>query len=69
MRSLPRNFERERAEGMELNTRGGSAGIAKEIEQKRGESTEIVEKIEREVEVKEKRIWGRYAIMREGTRV
>ena len=50
---------RERAEGMELNTRGGSAGIAEEIERKRGESTKIVEKIEREIEVKEKRIRGR----------
>ena len=36
--------ERERAGGMELNTRGGFEGIAKKIERKRGESTEIVEK-------------------------
>ena len=54
---------------MELNTRGGFEGIAEKIERKRGESTEIVEKREREVEVKEKRIWGRDAITREGTRV
>ena len=61
--------ERERARGMELNTRGGFEGIAEKIELKRGESTEIVEKREREVEVKEKRIRGRDAITREGTRV
>ena len=40
---------------MDLNMRGGLAGIAEEIEQKREKSTEIVEKIEREVEVKEKK--------------
>ena len=65
MRSLPRNLERERAEVMELNTRG-SAVIAEEIERRRGVSTEIVEKIEREAEVKEKRTQGRDAITREG---
>ena len=30
-------------------------GIAEEIERKRGESTEITEKIEREIEMKKKR--------------
>ena len=38
-------------------------------ELKRGESTEIAEHIKREIEIKEKRIRGRDAITREGTRV
>ena len=39
------------------------------MRQKRGESTKIVEKIEREIEMKENKIRGRDVITREGTRV
>ena len=62
--------ERERNCGGREENRGieRHEGIAKKQERKRGESTKITKKIEREIEMKENKIRGRAVITREGMR-